>query len=70
MINEDHAESDALISKLWSSEEEIFDLWLEKFSTDINMDADGSVDFSNYIKDWEELARTDKKKANEARFLE
>jgi hypothetical protein len=63
-------EEDSPLHKMWTKDEVEFDLGLDKFGVEINMDAeDERASFKNYPEDWEEECIKKKTKSNEHLLL-
>ena len=63
-------EEDSPLHKMWTKNEVDFDLGLDKFGVEINMDAeDERAVFKNFMEDWEENCIKNKSKSNEHLLL-
>ena len=61
--------SDMPLHRIWTEDEMNSDLGLEKFGVIVDMTADSTITFNNFIEEWEEDAIKRKKNLNEALLL-
>lgn len=63
-------EEESPLHKMWTKDEVDFDLGLDKFGVEINMEAvDERAIFNNYMEDWEESCIKNRSKSNEHLLL-